>query len=644
MRDRDRKGETNQMEQKKYDVIVVGGGHAGCEASLAAARMGARTLMLNLYLDNTALMPCNPSIGGPAKGHLVKEGNALGGEQARAADYSTMLVRWLNTSKGPAVQALRAQCDLRDYHDHFIWTIETTPNLEVHQDIVTDLWIENGSIRGVKTKYGFTYEAGAVILTTGTYLRGQVHIGLLNYSSGPMGQVPSTELSRSLLENGIEMGRMRTDTTPRLHIDTIDTSSLIEQKSAEEPLCFDLWGEKKTYTGYSCYLTRTNSYLHNIIRENLERSPLWTGLMSGLGPRYCPSIEDKIIRFPDKDSHLVFLEPVSRKNKEVYVQNFSTSLPYDVQVEIVHALPGCEKAQITRAGYAIEYDYVIPTQLAPSLETKNIRGLFCAGQINGTSGYEEAAAQGIIAGMNAVLYTRKEAPVVLKRSDAYIGVLIDDLVTKGTNEPYRMLTSRCEYRLLLRFDNADRRLAPIGRRMGLIDDGKWQILREKWAAVDHEKVRLSNLRINPSEKVNDWLVRAGSSPLEESVRAIDLLCRPEVTYGAMRPFLPLIERPLTDEEAQSLAIEVKYAGYIERQQRQVIRLSKGEKVYIPEDFSYDEVPGLLSESRQKLEKIRPQNLAQASRISGVTPADIQLLSVYLETRRRRKERGITPSS
>ncbi len=631
------------MVQNKYDVIVVGGGHAGCEASLAAARMGSKTLMLNLYLDNTALMPCNPSIGGPAKGHLVREGNALGGEQARAADRSTMLVRWLNTSKGPAVQALRAQCDLHDYRDHFIWAIQTTPNLEVHQDIVTDLWVENGRVRGVKTKYGFTYEAKAVVLTTGTYLKGQVHIGLLSYDSGPMGQMPATELSRSLIENGIELSRMRTDTTPRLHLDTIDTPSLVEQKSAEDPLCFDIWGEKKTYKGYSCYLTRTNRHLHDIIRENLERSPLWTGRMHGFGPRYCPSIEDKVIKFPDKDSHPVFLEPVSWKNKEVYVQNFSTSLPYDVQVAIVHALPGCERAQITRAGYAIEYDYVIPTQLYSSLETKKVKGLFCAGQINGTSGYEEAAAQGLMAGINATLSVRNEEPLILRRSDAYIGVLIDDLVTKGTNEPYRMLTSRCEYRLLLRFDNADRRLAPIGRKLGLIDDDRWNQIQKKWNVVDQEIERLSQIRITPSSEVNGWLNSIGSSPLEERVRAKDLLCRPEVTYGGLQPFLPALDYTLTDEEAQSLTIEIKYAGYIERQKRQVLRLHKGEKIYIPDDFSYDEVPGLLAESRQKLEKIKPQNLAQASRISGVTPADIQLLSVYLETRRRRKKSEVTAS-
>ncbi|WP_024821273.1 MULTISPECIES: tRNA uridine-5-carboxymethylaminomethyl(34) synthesis enzyme MnmG [Aminobacterium] len=629
------------MSQTSFDVIVVGGGHAGCEAALAAARMGARTLMLNLYLDNTALMPCNPSIGGPAKGHLVREGNALGGEQARAADASTMLIRWLNTSKGPAVQALRAQCDLHDYRDHFIWALEVTKNLEVHQDIVTDLWVDEGRIRGVKTRYGFTYEAGAVILTTGTYLKGRVHIGLLNYESGPMGQMAATDLSCSMREHALEMYRMRTDTTPRIHLDTIDTASLLEQNSAEEPLCFDLWGEKKIYSGYSCYLTRTHRRLHDIIRENLERSPLWTGRLQGLGPRYCPSIEDKVIRFPEKDSHLVFLEPVSRRNKEVYLQNFSTSLPYDVQVEIVHALPGCEKAQITRAGYAIEYDYVEPTQLMPWLETKKIRGLFCAGQINGTSGYEEAGAQGLMAGINAVLSLRKEEPLVLERSDAYIGVLIDDLVTKGTEEPYRMLTSRCEYRLLLRFDNADRRLAPIGRRLGLIDDEKWTRLLKKWKNVDEEKERLSSFRVLPSEEVNQWLRRIGSSPVQEALRAWDLLCRPEVTYKEIETFLPALSSPLTEDERRSVEIEIKYAGYIERQERQVRQLQKSEKVYIPEKFCYEDVPGLLTESLQKLKKVQPRTLGQASRISGVTPADIQLLSIYLETRRRRKGSGST---
>ena len=618
-----------------YDVIVIGGGHSGCEAALAAARMGVRTLMLNLYLDNTALMPCNPSIGGPAKGHLVREGSALGGEQARAADASTMLIRWLNTSKGPAVRALRAQCDLNDYRDHYVKVLETTPNLDVHQDTVTDLVIADGRIRGVRTLYGLSYEAKAVVVTTGTYLRSLVHVGFTSFPSGPMGQNRSTELSKSMEEAGIVLERIRTDTTPRLHADTIDYASLVEQKSDPEPLCFDLWGEGRVYEGYSCTLTRSTPQTHAVIRANLERSPLYKGKMEGLGPRYCPSIEDKVIRFPQKESHPIFLEPVSRRNREVYVQNFSTSLPYDVQVEMAHTLPGCEHAHLTRAGYAIEYDYVPPTQLLPTLETKSVKGLYCAGQINGTSGYEEAAAQGLMGGINAALAVRGEEPLVLRRDEAYIGVLIDDLVTKGTNEPYRMLTSRCEHRLLLRHDNADRRLAPVGRRLGLIDDERWNALLRRWEKRDREAERLRSVKLTASDALNDRLREAGTAPLGESVLAADLLRRPEVSWELIASFSPP-ETPLDGEDIRCVETEIKYAGYIGRQQRAAAQLSRMDGAKIPGDFDYASVPGLLAESRQKLDRVRPLTLGQAGRISGVTPADIQLLSIVLETRRRRE--------
>ena len=618
-----------------YDVIVIGGGHSGCEAALAAARMGVRTLMLNLYLDNTALMPCNPSIGGPAKGHLVREGSALGGEQARAADASTMLIRWLNTSKGPAVRALRAQCDLHDYRDHYVKVLEATPNLDVHQDTVTDLVIEGGRIRGVRTLYGLAYDATTVVITAGTYLRSLVHVGFTSFPSGPMGQNRSTELSKSMEEAGIVLERIRTDTTPRLHADTIDYASLVEQKSDSEPLCFDLWGEGRVYEGYSCTLTRSTPQTHAVIRANLERSPLYKGKMEGLGPRYCPSIEDKVIRFPEKESHPIFLEPVSRRNREVYVQNFSTSLPYDVQVEMVHTLPGCEQAHLTRAGYAIEYDYVPPTQLLPTLETKSVKGLYCAGQINGTSGYEEAGAQGLMGGINAALAVRGEEPLVLRRDEAYIGVLIDDLVTKGTNEPYRMLTSRCEHRLLLRHDNADRRLAPTGRRLGLIDDDRWNALLKRWKKRNREAERLRCVKLTASDALNDRLREAGTAPLTESVTAAELLKRPEVTYELIAAFVPP-ESPLDGEDARCVETEIKYAGYIGRQQRAAAQLSRMDHAKIPEDFDYASVPGLLAESRQKLERVRPLTLGQAGRISGVTPADIQLLSIVLETRRRRE--------
>ena len=620
---------------KKYDVIVVGGGHAGCEAALAAARMGAAVLQLNLYLDNTALMPCNPSIGGPAKGHLVREGSALGGEQAEAADSSAMLVRWLNTSKGPAVQALRAQCDLRDYAAHYTLAVETQKNLDVHQDVVTDLWTEKGRIRGVRTKYGLVYEGKTVVLATGTYLGGKVYIGEDSFASGPLGQVPSEELSRSIRGAGLETARTRTDTTPRLHMDSLDLSSLTAQGSAAEPLAFSLWGKGKIHEGYFCHLTRSNPRTHGIIRENLHRSPLYMGWMEGSGPRYCPSIEDKVIRFPEKESHLIFLEPVSRGNREVYVQNFSTSLPYDVQLAMVHSLPGCASAHITRPGYAIEYDYVIPTQLHPYLETKRVEGLFCAGQINGTSGYEEAAAQGLLAGINAALKARGEEPVVLSRSEAYLGVLVDDLVTKGTKEPYRMLTSRCEHRLLLRHDNADRRLSPIGRKIGLIGDERWNVLLARWKRIDTEAERLEKAKIPPSEGLNEALAALGSAPLSETVSAADLLRRPRVPYSLVERFSPSPESP-RGEEVQALEVEIKYEGYIERQHRQVARLSRMEEVRLPSGLDYSSISGLLAESRQKLEALRPLTLGQAGRISGVTPTDIHLLSVYLNSLSRRE--------
>ena len=621
--------------EKKYDCIVVGGGHAGCEAALAAARMGASVLQLNLFLDNTAHMPCNPSIGGPAKGHLVREGSALGGEQAEAADSSAMLIRWLNTSKGPAVQALRAQCDLREYAAHFLLAIESQKNLDVRQELVTDLWVEDGRVRGGKTKYGYAYEGRTIILAPGTYLAGKVYIGTESFSSGPLGQIPSLELPASLKKHGVEMERIRTDTTPRLHIDTLDLASLQQQGSAKKPLAFSLWREGEVHEGYFCYLTRSTGETHDIIRKNLSRSPLSMGWMEGSGPRYCPSIEDKVIRFPEKESHLIFLEPVSRGNKEVYVQNFSTSLPLDVQTAMVRSLPGCERAHITRPGYAIEYDYVNPLQLTPSLEIKKISGLFCAGQINGTSGYEEAAAQGLLAGINAALKVRGDDPLILSRSEAYMGVLVDDLVTRGTTEPYRMLTSRCEHRLLLRHDNADRRLAPQGRKIGLLGDEKWNFLLARWRRIDGEKERLEGTRLSPSDELNRELAALDSAPLREPALAGDLLRRPRVPYSLISNFLPGGDT-LSNDEGHALEVEIKYGGYIDRQRRQVARLEKMEEVLLPADLDYGAIRGLLAESRQKLDKVRPRTLGQAGRISGVTPADIQLLSIYLNSLRRRE--------
>lgn len=621
-------------DENKFDIIVVGAGHAGCEAALAASRMGEKTLLLNLYLDNMALMACNPSIGGPAKGHLTREIDALGGEQARATDATTLHIRWLNTSKGPAVRTLRAQCDLGAYHRWYKKACEGQPNLYLRQEQVTDLWVENGRARGVRTQLGSVYEAPCVILTTGTYLGGKVFIGTASFPSGPLGQMAATELTMSLKEAGLETGRLKTGTTPRIHAKTVDWKSLDLQESDPKPLRFSHWGQKKRYEGFACYLTRSTEKTHDIIRDNLDRSPLFTGVIKGVGPRYCPSIEDKVVRFPDRTSHMIFLEPVARESAEIYMQNFTTSLPFDAQVKMVRSLPGCDRAWIMRPGYAIEYDYLPPTQLHPWLESKIVEGLFCAGQINGTSGYEEAGAQGILAGINAVLRRRGEAPLVLERSQAYAGVLIDDLVTRGTEEPYRMLTSRCEFRLLLRHDNADRRLAPIGRRLGLIDDGRWAELQRRWKAMEDEMKRLEERVIHPGEKTNALLTAAGSSPIKEPVKAAELLRRPEVTWDLLAELAPPPEPP--DEEISgAVAVKIKYKGYIDRQKNQVERMNKMERVLLPPDFDYDSVPGLLSESRQKLKKMRPATLAQAGRISGVTPSDLQILWVALERSRRK---------
>lgn len=609
-----------------FDVIVVGGGHAGCEAALAAARMGAKTLMLVQDVDHVAYMPCNPSIGGPAKGHLVREISALGGEQARAADASAMMMRWLNTSKGPAVRALRAQCDLRDYHDHYLKALVTCPNLTVFQDTVESLWMDRDRLKGVKTRFQLDFEAPRVILTTGTHLGGRVHVGLVNFESGPMGQAAAYGLGDSMRRLGVAMQRLKTGTTPRLHRDSIDWSSIELQHGEESPVCFDLWGRRKVYREVCCGIIRTNPTTHRIIKDNLDRSPIVQGNIEGVGPRYCPSIESKVIAFPEKDSHPLFLEPVARGSVEIYVQNFSTSLPFDVQIEMTRTLPGCSKAVILKPGYAIEYDAVDPQQLSLSLELRALPGLYCAGQINGSSGYEEAAAQGLLAGVNAVLSLRGEAPLVLGRHEAYAGVLVDDLVTKGTREPYRMLTSRCEHRLLLRHDNADRRLAPTGRRLGLLSDEQWQALEERWNRVDAEIDALSKARVTPA-MADAVLKELGGSPLERGVSAAELLRRPEMTYEALRGILP--EGRLDGDDAEEVETSVKYQGYVDRQQRAVEKMLRLENMRIPEGFDYGRLKGMLSESREKLARVRPATIGQASRISGVTPADLQHLALYI---------------
>ncbi|MEA3507520.1 MAG: tRNA uridine-5-carboxymethylaminomethyl(34) synthesis enzyme MnmG [Synergistota bacterium] len=622
-----------------FDVIVIGAGHAGCEAALAAARMGARTLLLNLYLDNMALMACNPSIGGPAKGHLTREIDALGGEQARASDSSTLHIRWLNTSKGAGVRTLRAQCDLVLFHQWYKEVCEKQPNLLLMQEEATDLWIEKGRVRGVKTRTESVYRAGAVILTTGVYLGGKVHIGLVNFTSGPLGQMPATELGASLRKAGFDVERLKTGTTPRIHAESVDFSGLEPQESENEPLAFSHWGDKKKYSGFACHITRTSTETHEIIRSYLDRSPLFTGVIEGRGPRYCPSIEDRVMRFPHKDSHLVFLEPVATRSREIYMQNFTTSLPMEAQIQMVRSLPGCEKAEIMRPGYAIEYDYMPPVQLKPWMETRNVRGLYCAGQINGTSGYEEAAAQGILAGINAVLGFRGEDPLVFDRSRGYMAVLVDDLVTRGTTEPYRMLTSRCEYRLLLRHDNADIRMAPTGRKLGLIDDCRWKELQSRWKALESELERLDKTRIRPCERLKEMLAELGEPEITQTLSAADLLKRPGLTWEMTAELAPPPEKP-NREVIERAAVAVKYEGYIRRQEKQVEQMKKMEKVRIPEDLDYNAIDGLLSESRQKLARLRPETLGRAGRISGVTPADLMLLRVVLEQKRRGENRCV----
>ncbi|MCZ8524116.1 MULTISPECIES: tRNA uridine-5-carboxymethylaminomethyl(34) synthesis enzyme MnmG [Paenibacillus] len=613
----------------EYDVIVIGAGHAGVEAALASARMGCETLLLTINLDMVAFMPCNPSVGGPAKGHVVREIDALGGEMGRNIDKTYIQMRMLNTGKGPAVHALRAQADKFLYQQSMKETIERTEKLTLRQGMVEELVVEDGVCRGVITKTGATYHGKAIVLTTGTYLRGKIIMGELMYESGPNNQQPSVKLSEELRKHGLELVRFKTGTPPRVHGDTIDFSQTSIQPGDEKPKFFSYETTQEVPDQLPCWLTYTSEQTHQVINDNLHRAPMFSGAIEGTGPRYCPSIEDKIVRFSDKPKHQIFLEPEGRNTKEYYVQGLSTSMPEDVQLQILRSIPGLEKVEMMRTGYAIEYDAVVPTQLKPSLETKAIDGLFTAGQINGTSGYEEAAGQGIMAGINAARKVQQKEPVILDRSEAYIGVLIDDLVTKGTSEPYRLLTSRAEYRLLLRHDNADLRLTQTGYDIGLISQERYASYQDKVQRVEEELERLKTTKVKPTAEVQSLLASLGSAEINNSVDLLSLLRRPEVTYEHLHTLSPSSVE-LTEDMKEQVEIQVKYSGYIEKQLLQVERLRKMEKKKIPDDIIYEDIHGMAIEAKQKLAKIRPISIGQASRISGVTPADISILLVHLE--------------
>lgn len=612
-----------------YDVIVIGAGHAGCEAGLAAARMGSKTLMLTINLDMVAFMPCNPSVGGPAKGIVVREIDALGGEMGRNIDKTHIQMRMLNTGKGPAVRALRAQADKFSYQHELKKTIEETPNLTLFQGMVERLIVEDGECKGVITQAGAEYTAKTVVITTGTFLRGEIIMGDLKYSSGPNNQQPSITLSEHLEELGFDLVRFKTGTPPRVNSNTIDYSKTEIQPGDDKPRAFSFETTKFIMDQIPCWLTYTSTETHRLIDENLHRSAMYSGMIKGTGPRYCPSIEDKVVRFNDKPRHQIFLKPEGRNTQEVYVQGLSTSLPEDVQRDMLRTIPGLENVEMMRTGYAIEYDAIVPTQLWPTLETKKIKNLYTAGQINGTSGYEEAAGQGLMAGINAACRSLGKKEVILGREDAYIGVLIDDLVTKGTNEPYRLLTSRAEYRLLLRHDNADLRLTEVGHEIGLITEERYERFTNKKLQIEQEKERLSSIIIKPRPEVQELIRNIGGSELKDGIRASDLLRRPEMTYEHIHLLVPS-EVELSDEVKEQVEIQIKYEGYIEKSLQQVERMKKMENKKIPVDIDYDAISSLASEARQKLKDVRPLSMGQASRISGVNPADISILLVYIE--------------
>lgn len=617
----------------EYDVIVIGAGHAGVEAGLAAARIGCRTLLATLSMDNIALMPCNPSVGGPAKGHLVREVDALGGEMGVNADKTCIQFRMLNTGKGPAVQALRAQADKKLYQFTMKETCENTPNLDVKQLLIDELLVENGAVKGVVVETGEVYLAKAVILASGTYLRGRIIIGEHTYTGGPNGQRAAMKLTESLKRAGLRLMRFKTGTPARVDARTLDYDEMQEQPGDDEPESFSFMTDEPVRSHASCWLTYTNKETHKIILDNIDRAPMANGIIKGVGPRYCPSIESKLLRFPDKDRHQLFIEPEGVHTNEMYVQGMSTSLPIDVQLAFLHTIPGLRHCHVMRAGYAIEYDCLDPLQLKSTLESKDIKGFFSAGQSNGTSGYEEAAAQGLIAGINAAMLVKGEEPLVLSRSDGYIGVLIDDLVTKGTHEPYRMMTSRAEYRLLLRQDNADLRLTPYGRRVGLVTDARWERLLKKRAELKAAKDALDAIRLTPSGETNERLSSLGIAPLHSVLILGDLLKRDGVTYELLREGFDLPE--ISHEVASEIELLYRYDGYIKKQQEQVDRMQRLEGRLLPEAIDYSSITGLRDEAKEKLAEVRPRSVGQAGRISGVSPADVSVLLVWLESRGRK---------
>ncbi|MEG3297744.1 tRNA uridine-5-carboxymethylaminomethyl(34) synthesis enzyme MnmG [Streptococcus suis] len=621
---------------ENYDVIVIGAGHAGVEAGLAASRMGCKTLLATINLDMVAFMPCNPSIGGSAKGIVVREIDALGGEMGRNIDKTYIQMKMLNMGKGPAVRALRAQADKAEYAAEMKRTVERQENLTLRQTMIDEILVEDGKVIGVRTATNQKFSAKAVVVTTGTALRGEIIIGDLKYSSGPNNSLASITLADNLKELGLEIGRFKTGTPPRVNARTINYEETEIQPGDEKANHFSFLSKDEDYLQdqIPCWLTYTNATSHEIINSNLHRAPMFSGIVKGIGPRYCPSIEDKIVRFADKERHQLFLEPEGRNTDEIYVQGLSTSLPEDVQQDLIHSIKGLENAQMMRTGYAIEYDMVMPHQLRATLETKKISGLFTAGQTNGTSGYEEAAGQGIVAGINAALKVQGNPELILKRSDGYIGVMIDDLVTKGTVEPYRLLTSRAEYRLILRHDNADMRLTEIGRQVGLVDDERWQVFQIHKNQFDNEMKRLESIKLKPIKETNEKVVAMGFKPLTDALTAKEFMRRPDVTYADAVAFIGPAAEELDAKTIELIETEVKYEGYIAKALDQVEKMKRMEEKRIPADIDWDDIDSIATEARQKFKLISPETIGQASRISGVNPADISILMVYLEGRSR----------